>query len=357
MKCFYQKTYEVMKRLQADAIVVSEGNNMRYLSGFRGATGYLYLTRERQVLLTDSRYTVMAKAEAPDFEVIEIQSGQTYGELLFAEMEKDGAKQVAYEDAYMLCQTFAQIQEKCENRLTIPLGKELDLLRAVKEEWELEYLAKAEAIGDAAFAHILNVIKPGITEMAIAAELEYFMKMHGAETLSFETIVASGPNSAMPHAMPSERKLEKGDFVTMDFGCKYQGYCSDMTRTIVLGKANEKQKEIYQVVLDAQLSSLAALKAGLRGCDVDKVARDIIANAGYGDCFGHGLGHSVGLFIHEEPRLSRLCTDILLPNMIQTVEPGIYVAGFGGVRIEDMVVVTEDGCRNLAVSPKELIEL
>lgn len=357
MKCFYQKAASVLKDKSIDAILVSEGNSMRYLSGFRGATGYLYISENRRVLMTDSRYTVMAKAEAPDYEVVEIQTGETYGELIFKEMEKDGAKHVGYEDAYMLCQTYAQLQEKCDNRLDTPLGDTLDGLRSVKEEWELEYLAKAEAIGDAAFDHILKVIKPGITEMEVAAELEYFMKMHGAETLSFETIVASGPNSAMPHAMPSERKLEMGDFITMDFGCKYQGYCSDMTRTVVLGKANEKQKEIYQIVLDAQLASLAALKAGMRGCDVDKVARDLITEAGYGACFGHGLGHSVGLFIHEQPRLSRLCTDILLPNMIQTVEPGIYVPGFGGVRIEDMVVVTEDGYKNLASSPKELIEL
>ncbi|MGN0353445.1 MAG: M24 family metallopeptidase [Muricoprocola sp.] len=357
MKAFYEKTYSVLDEVQADAILVSEGCNMRYLSGFRGATGYLYISKNRRVLATDSRYTTMAKQEAPDFEVIELQPSQKYEQLLNIVMEEDGAQTVAYEDQYMICSAFAKLQEGTKGKLKVGLGDKLDILRAVKEDWELEYLAQAEQIGDLAFSHMLDVLKPGLTEMEVAAELEYFMKTHGAENLSFETIIASGVNSSMPHAMPSQKKLEVGDFVTMDFGCMVNGYCSDMTRTVVLGKANEKQKEIYQVVLEAQLAALAGLKAGVRGCDVDKIARDIIEKAGYGEYFGHGLGHSVGLFIHEEPRLSRLCREIILPNVIETVEPGIYIPGFGGVRIEDMVVVTEDGYRNLAHSPKELIEL
>ena len=357
MKGYFTKAYAVLEEKKADAVLVSDGYNMRYLSGFRGATGYLYISKKKQVLMTDSRYTTMAKEEAPDFEVQELVTGQTYGQMVQALIAEEGAQHVAYEDAYMLVRTYQELQEDCKGKIDIPLGESLDLLRSVKADWELEYLAKAEAVGDQAFMHMLDVLKPGMTELEVAAELEYFMKTHGAENLSFETIVASGPNSAMPHAMPSNRKLEKGDFVTMDFGCLYQGYCSDMTRTVVMGKASDKQKEIYSVVLEAQLSALDALKGGVRGCDVDKVARDIIAKAGYGAYFGHGLGHSVGLFIHEEPRLSKLCEELILPNMIQTVEPGIYVPGFGGVRIEDMVVVTEDGYRNLTHSTKELIEL
>ena len=227
----------------------------------------------------------------------------------------------------------------------------------IKTEEELTYLARAEEIGDKAFEKLLKVVKPGMTELEVAAELEYLMKKEGAEDLSFNTIIASGLNSSMPHAIPGYKKLEVGDFVTCDFGCKYKGYCSDMTRTFVLGKASEKQKEIYNVVLKAQLAGLAAVKAGVSGSSVDKVSRDIIAEAGYGEYFGHGLGHSVGLFIHESPRLSPSDDTILQAGMIETVEPGIYVPGFGGVRIEDMVVVTEDGCRNLAHSPKELIEV
>lgn len=357
MSAFYNKVYSVMQEKQVDAILVSDGANMRYLSGFRGATGYLYISGKRRVLATDSRYTVMAKEEAPDFEVQELYPGQGYGKLLSRLMEEDKAETVGFENRCMLYETYVSLQEACKDRLKVGLNDALDLLRAVKTEEELQYLEKAEAIGDMAFSHMLDVLKVGMTELEAAAELEYFMKMHGAENLSFETIVASGVHSSMPHAMPSGKKLEAGDFVTMDFGCVYNGYCSDMTRTVVMGKADEKQKEIYQTVLKAQLAALDTIRSGLRGCDVDKVARDIITEAGYGECFGHGLGHSVGLYIHEDPRLSKTCETILLPNMIETVEPGIYVSGFGGVRIEDMVVVTENGHRNLAHSPKELIEL
>ena len=354
---FCEKVYDVMKEKNIDAIVVSDGANMRYISGFRGATGYLYISGNRRVLATDSRYTTMAKEEAPDFEIVDPGAARNYGEVLNGLMEQDGVKEVGFEDQYLLYSSYSKLQEACKGRLTTPLGDSLDLLRSVKTEQELEYMAKAEKIGDMAFSHMLQVLKPGMTEMETAAELEYFMKTHGAENLSFETIIASGVNSAMPHAMPSHKKIEKGDFVTMDFGCVYNGYCSDMTRTVVIGKANEKQKEIYGIVLEAQLAGLDACRSGVRGCDVDKVSRDIIAKAGYGDYFGHGLGHSVGLYIHEEPRLSKTCETVLQPNMIQTVEPGIYLPGFGGVRIEDMVVVTEGKCRNLAHSPKELIEL
>lgn len=354
---FCEKVYDVMKEKNIDAIVVSDGANMRYISGFRGATGYLYISGNRRVLATDSRYTTMAKEEAPDFEVVDPGAERNYGELLNGLMEQDGAEKVGFEDQYLLYSSYSRLQEACKGKLTTPLGDSLDLLRSVKTEQELEYMAKAEEIGDMAFSHMLEVLKPGMTEMETAAELEYFMKTHGAENLSFETIIASGVNSAMPHAMPSHKKIEKGDFVTMDFGCVYNGYCSDMTRTVVIGKANEKQKEIYGIVLEAQLAGLDVCRSGVRGCDVDKVSRDIITKAGYGDYFGHGLGHSVGLYIHEEPRLSKTCETVLQPNMIQTVEPGIYLPGFGGVRIEDMVVVTEGKCRNLAHSPKELIEL
>ncbi|MDO4632741.1 MAG: aminopeptidase P family protein [Eubacteriales bacterium] len=357
MNLFYKKVYDVLKEKNADAVVVSGGANMRYLSGFRGATGYLYISGNRQVLLTDSRYTTMAKAEAEAFEVVEISAAAGYGKLIAGLIEADGAERVGYEDQVMLCADYAALNEAGGRRLNVPLGNSLDLLRCVKTEEELELLAKAEEIGDLAFSHILTVLKPGLTEIEVAAELEYFMKRNGAEELSFPSIVASGENSAMPHAMPGSRKLQNGDFVTMDFGCVYQGYCSDMTRTVMIGKADEKQKAFYNVVLKAQLAALDSLKAGKKGCEVDAVARTIIADAGYGEYFGHGLGHSVGLQIHEWPRLSPNDSTVLVPNMIETVEPGIYLPGVYGVRIEDMVVVTEDGYRNLAHSPKELIEV
>jgi Xaa-Pro aminopeptidase len=218
-------------------------------------------------------------------------------------------------------------------------------------------IKKAEAIGDAAFSEILPYIKPGTTELEVAARLEFIMKMKGVQNLSFPSIVASGINSSMPHAVPSQKKIETGDFVTLDFGCTCEGYCSDMTRTVVVGKASDKHKEVYQLVLEAQMAALDFIKAGYQGKEIDKVARDIIYKAGYEGCFGHGLGHSVGLNVHENPRLSPMEEEIIQEGMTETVEPGIYIKGFGGVRIEDLVVVTGTGCENFTHSPKNLIEL
>ncbi len=351
-----EKLKKIMQEKKADALIVSKECNIRYISRFRGE-GYLYISDRRQAVLTDSRYTTQAKEEAREFEILEISSTCGYEELFRRLMEEDGAARIGFEDQHISYAGYESWQKNIPGREWIGLGESLNQLRMVKEPWELERLEKAEAIGDAAFSHILTVIKPGITELEIAAELEYAMKKNGASGTSFDTIVASGIHSAMPHAIPSEKKVESGDFVTMDFGCRYDGYCSDMTRTIVVGKASDRQKEIYRTVLEAQLAALDFIKAGLRGREVDQVARDVIAKAGYGQYFGHGLGHSVGLLIHEEPRLSLKDMTVLEENMIETVEPGIYVPGFGGVRIEDMVVVTKDGHRNLTHSKKELIEL
>ncbi|MCI7812646.1 MAG: aminopeptidase P family protein [Lachnospiraceae bacterium] len=351
-----EKIAAVIGQKNVDAILVSDSYNIRHISQFRGE-GYLYLTKNRQVILTDSRYTTQAKGEAEEFEVFEINNDCSYEKLLSNLMEEDGVEKVGFEDQHIGYAEYERWTRQIPGKTWIEMGESLNDLRMIKEQWELDCLEKAESIGDAAFSHILNVIKPGMTELAIAAELEYFMKQNGASGTSFDTIIASGLNSAMPHAIPSDKKIEEGDFVTMDFGCKYNGYCSDMTRTIVVGKASEKQREIYSIVLEAQLAALDALRPGLTGQEVDKVARDIIEKAGYGAYFGHGLGHSVGLFIHESPRLSPKGMTLMQENMIQTVEPGIYLPGFGGVRIEDMVVVTADGHKNFAHSKKELIEL
>ena len=230
-------------------------------------------------------------------------------------------------------------------------------LRAAKSPAEQEKMRAAQRITDAVFAEMLDFIEPGMTEKRVAAELTYRQLLHGADGNSFDPIVVSGAKSSMPHGVPGENVIRKGDFLTMDFGCVYNGYCSDMTRTVVLGAASEKQQEIYNTVLRAQEAALAALRPGLSGMEIDAVARDIIKEAGYGDCFGHGLGHSVGLEIHESPNCNMRDQRILKPGMLMTVEPGIYVKDFGGVRIEDMVVITEDGYENLAHSEKKLIEL
>lgn len=356
---FMTKIQSLLDKYQADAIMITDPYNMRHISGFRGGEGILYISRTQQILVTDSRYTEQAQKEST-FTVIEENAGHRREQILLECMQreqKESGFAMGYEDESLLCAQFDRLRSSLPAERWIPLGGSVNELRWVKSEEELEYIAQAEAIGDQAFLAVLKKIKPGMTELQLAAELEYEMKKAGAEGTSFSTIIASGLNSSMPHAIPGNKALEEGDFITMDFGCLVNGYCSDMTRTVVLGKASEKQKEIYQVVLKAQLAALDAIREGVTGKSVDKVARDIIAEAGYADCFGHGLGHSVGLFIHENPRLSPSDDTLLVAGMTETVEPGIYVPGFGGVRIEDTVVVTKDGHRNLASSPKELIEI
>lgn len=351
------RALEVMENKGLDAIVVADGYSMNYISGFTGATGYLYLSRNRKVILTDSRYTTQARGESPNFETVEVSGAVAYGKQLAEYMQADQVKKVGFEDRFLRYNQVLSLQEVCKGKTWVGLEDSLSNLRMIKNEEEIENLRMAEEIGDKAFTRILTIIKAGMTEIEVAAELEYGMKMNGAQGFSFDTIVASGINSSMPHATPSHKKLEEGDFVTMDFGCIYNGYCSDMTRTVVIGKASDKQKEIYEVVLNAQLAGLEAISAGKTGEEVDKVARDIIAGAGYGAYFGHGLGHSVGLEIHEEPRVSPSGKTVLEENMIETIEPGIYIPDFGGVRIEDMVLVTKNGHINFAHSPKELIEI
>ncbi|MGI6118439.1 MAG: M24 family metallopeptidase [Bilifractor sp.] len=341
----------------ADAMLITDPFNMRYLSGFRGGEGILFISRESRVLITDSRYTEAAAAES-DFTVEEESRKLPRSEIVLEYVRREEIGSIGYEDSHMRCCEFSRLKAKLPESIQwIPLGEKVNDLRAVKSEEEIELLRKAEAIGDAAFADILKFIRKGMSELEIAAELEYRMKKHGAQGFSFDTIIASGPNSSMPHAIPSERKLRDGDFVTMDFGCRYEGYCSDMTRTIAIGSISEKQEEIYSIVLEAQNAALSNLRAGITGEVGDQFARSVIQSGGYGNCFGHALGHSVGLFIHENPRLGPGSADILKPNMIETVEPGIYVPGFCGVRIEDMVVIREDGIENLTHSPKDLIIL
>lgn len=357
MEVRYQKLNEVLQNKKLDAILVSDGYNMRYLSGFTGATGYLLITKNSKTLFTDSRYTIAAKAQAPDYTIVEVGSNRDYCAVINQVLAAEQVKVLGFEALQVRYSEYMNLKERLKVKELVPLKDELARLRRIKTKEEIACMRQAEHIGDLAFEEVLHHIRPGVTEMEIAAKLEYIMKLNGADKLSFETIVASGVNSSKPHAEPSNRKIEKGDFVTMDFGCVYKGYCSDMTRTVVVGKANKKQKEIYSTVLKAQLAVLDMLTPGLRGKDYDTVARTIIYEAGYEGCFGHGLGHSVGLEIHENPRFSMLEEDIIEPGMIMTIEPGIYIPDFGGVRIEDMVVITEESYENFAHSSKELIEL
>lgn len=350
------KVEQILTEKQLDAVILSNADNIRYLSGYCGDTGLLFLAPGRSVIMTDFRYIYQVKTEATDCEAVDI-GNDGYAAAIAKLVDEENCKRIGYEAEHLLCASMEAWKEKVPAVEFVNVEDELGDIRIIKTAYEIEQLRQAEHIGDLAFAEILEYLKPGVTELEIAARLEFSMKMHGASGNSFDPIVASGINSSMPHAVPSNKKLEKGDFVTLDFGCKYNGYCSDMTRTVVIGKATEKQKAIYGTVLKAQEAVLQYVKPGMTGKDIDAIARNIINEAGYEGCFGHGLGHGTGLNIHESPRASVKYEKMITSGMTLTVEPGIYIKDFGGVRIEDMIVFTEDGYENLTFSPKHLIEL
>ena len=316
-----------------EAVFISSYPNIFYYSGFTSEDAYLLISHSGKYIITDSRYTIQAREQAKGFEVIDIANGF---EKIFSRIDE---KYIGFEESYM------------------SVGENKRIRAKLKDECEIKKIAEAEKIGDMAFEYVLGRIKEGVTEREIALDLEFFMKKQGATALSFDTISASGIRSAMPHGIATDKKIENGDFLTLDFGCVFEGYCSDMTRTVVVGKANDKQKEIYNTVLKAQTTAIDAIKAGMKCSEVDGVARKIITDAGYGENFGHSLGHSVGIEIHENPSFSPKSNAVVQNGNVITVEPGIYIDGFGGVRIEDLIVVQNGKAVNLTSSPKELIEI
>ena len=339
-----------------EAMIISDRLNRRYLSGFTGSSGTLYISKTKKILVTDFRYIEQSSKECPDYEIVDILDKAlipTLNEII----KNDKVKNIGFEENIITHSEYKAMDKGLDGVTLVGVTNLVEDMRMIKSQDELDNLRKAVEIGDKAFSHILGYVQEGITELDIALELEFFMKKNGATNLSFDSIVASGVNSSMPHAQPSNKKIQKGDFLTLDFGCLYNGYCSDMTRTVVIGNCDEEQTKIYNTVLKAQEKALEMIRSGIFGFEADKVARDIIKEAGYGDYFGHGLGHAVGMYIHENPRLSVAGNTKLESNMVVTVEPGIYVPNFGGVRIEDMVVVKEDGIDNLTKSSKELIIL
>jgi Xaa-Pro aminopeptidase len=344
---------ELMDQHQLPALFVSGDHNRRYLSGFTGSSGYLLITADEAYLLTDFRYMTQAAEQAKHFQIVEHQPKAiaTVKELL----SRRGIRSLGFEQHHVTYSSYSSYAAELGDIQLIPAEQLVEELRMVKDADELAIMQEAAELADRAFEHILTVLKPGMTETEVSLSLEFFMRQHGASAVSFDTIVASGERSALPHGKASGRVLKPGDFVKMDFGALYKGYCSDITRTVVLGKPEEKQKEIYDIVLEAQLKALEGIRPGMTGKEADALARDVIKRYGYGDRFGHGTGHGLGLEIHEAPRLSPLSDTVLKPGMTVTVEPGIYLPGYGGVRIEDDIVVTENGNRRLTQSTKEFI--
>lgn len=355
----YDRAYTIqqkMKELDLDGFLITSQENRQYITGFTGSFGWVLITRSNVYLMTDSRYIQQAAQQAQGCKLLKFEQHSPVVTLRML-MEELDVVTIGVESDRLTHDEFERIANNVRRKCVTPLVGFVDYSRRIKTEEEIEKIAKAEAIGDAAFQHILGYIKEGVTEQDIALELEFFMRRNGAEALSFETIVASGPRSSMPHGEPTDRKICAGDFVTMDFGCKFDGYCSDMTRTIAVGKVDEQQQRVYNLVLEAQNTALQQIKAGVVGKDIHNAALDVFKAAGFGNQFGHGLGHSVGLEIHEKPGFNPTETDVMEENMVITVEPGLYLQNWGGVRIEDLVVVKKDGILNLTHSPKELIIL
>jgi Xaa-Pro aminopeptidase len=342
-----------------DALLSSQPENLRYLSGFTGSSGWLLISGQNTILATDFRYVEQAKGESPDFEIT-----RTKGELrdwlpgLVSDLgwHKLGfeANVISYDGYHKLSKA---IKTKQINLKLVPTTGIIEQLRSIKEPEELGFITKAVELADAAFEQARDIIRPGITEKEAAWEIEKILRQKGSEGIPFEIIVASGPNSALPHAQPTEKTICSGEPVLIDMGARISGYCSDFSRTLFLGKADKTFREIYNIVLEAQATAMKEIKSDMDASQADRLARSVIEQAGYGDAFGHGLGHGVGLAVHEFPMLGPTSFDSLADGMVFTIEPGIYLAGQGGVRIEDMVVLENDKARVLTKTKKNSFQL
>ena len=340
-----------MEKAGLEAVILFSPINIRYFSKFYITDGAAVITRERAVMFTDSRYIEAASAQAEEMEVVLHGAEHKLSDLVAAAVAgcgSVGAEEMSLPHADWLS------WEKKLGRSLIPCETLMKQLRAVKTPYELESIIAAQRIAEAALEEVLGLIHPGMSERELAAELTYRMVLHGGEGNSFDPIAITGKKTSMPHGVPGDEIIREGDFVTMDFGCLKNGYCSDMTRTVAVGYATDEMRKVYDTVLEAQLAGIAAAKAGVTGAAVHNAGAKVIADAGYGAYFGHGFGHSLGLEIHESPRASAAYAQPLQEGVIVTAEPGIYLPGKFGVRIEDMIYLTADGCINLTRAPKEL---
>ncbi|MBF7017033.1 M24 family metallopeptidase [Staphylococcus durrellii] len=344
-------TYIQEKHL--DGVIVLSDFNRRYLSGFTGTSGALIITQDHQYLLTDFRYIEQATRQAPQFEIIEQKDSLI--EEIKQQLSNLGLENVGFEGNLVSYDTYLQLSKS--NISLISISGAIEKIREVKDEDEIAIIQKAAEIVDKTYEYVLSIAKSGMTEQELKAKLESKMLELGAEGTSFDTIVASGHRGALPHGVASEKVIEQGELITLDFGAYYKGYSSDITRTFAIGEPDKKLKEIYQIVLTANEQSIEAAKAGITGKALDAVARDYITEQGYGEAFGHSLGHGIGLDVHEGPALSKKSESLLQQNNCVTIEPGIYIDGLGGVRIEDDILITENGCELFTKCTKDLIIL
>ena len=339
---------------EADGLLLTSRYSRFYGAQYDIAEGVAIVSKAGCRYFTDMRYIEAAQKGIKGFDVIETNRENPYNDLLNKAIADFGITTLGYEEGYLSVAEFLDYEKNLKAKL-VPMHDQIAGFRAVKEEWELDLMKKAQAITDKAFAEVLTKIKAGMTEKELQAELIYCLYKNGGENLSFDPIVVSGPNTSLPHGVAGDRVLQDGDFITLDFGVLYGGYCSDMTRTVALGHATEEMRRVYDTVLAAQAAGIAATKAGVLGKDVDAAARKVIEDAGYGPYFGHGYGHSLGLEVHESPSPNPKGNTVMEENMIASAEPGIYLPGKFGVRIEDVVIFTKDGCENITASPKNLI--
>ncbi|PEJ56991.1 Xaa-Pro dipeptidase [Bacillus sp. AFS002410] len=348
------KLRETLVEKGLDALLITSTYNRRYMTNFTGSAGVALITQDKALFITDFRYIEQATSQCVGYEIVK-HEGSIPAEVA-ALTEKLGVSKLGFEQDYVTFTEFGSYRKVVKAEL-VPVSGLIEKLRLIKTDAEISIIKEAAKIAESAFDHILGFIRQGVTELEVSNELEFFMRKLGATSSSFDTIVASGARSALPHGVASEKVIEIGDFVTLDFGAYYKGYVSDMTRTVSVGEPKDELKKIYEIVLEAQLRGVNGIKAGITGKEADALTRDYITEKGYGEYYGHGTGHGIGLEVHEGPGVSFRSDTVLEPNMIVTCEPGIYIPNLGGVRIEDDLIVKTGGNENLMSSPKNLIIL
>ena len=350
------KIYKSLVKNSYDGLYITNLTNIRYLTGFTGSAGLLIILKNTSYFLTDGRYIQQSKEQIQDSKIIIIKSSY-FQSISDNKILNNKNLNIAFESNHMSFSYYSELSNFFSNIKWVSTDSIVENIAAIKDDSEIESLQTAIEITDYVFTEIIPEIKVGVTEKYIATRISYLFKMNGAEGDSYESIIAGGPRSALPHARPSDREFINGDFIVMDFGALYNGYHADMTRTVVINEATDKHKEVYNIVLESQLAGIKAARAGITGAELDSICRKVISDAGYGDKFIHSTGHGIGLEVHTYPRISSFNTSPLLENYVVTIEPGIYLAGWGGVRIEDDCWIKREKCIPLNKSPKEMLVL